>query len=399
VTIFVSCHILHIINIILLLLLLLLLPTTLLKIGKNKHKQRYRKGKLVMILKKSITDDDYVDGITKKKKQQHKRNNEEEGGDDFTTSCTTLTIADTERTSLGKSVRGPYKSYSEKFIAIQENLKRQCLLAIMEGRSLSDVDYYHGNGDNDDGGGMLLLTNGPTTDSSSSIRGPVDPDPDINPTRRLTIASRSTYASNNHSSSNKSKSVNDVVTWKSGVTGGSVVSMSRSRATTIGGVNSAPGVLEQVNDEMTKAPSVALGSARRGTYGGGVRYFTPDNSFYKSEGGTQSDTFDENEEDFDKEYEEDEDEDDEADNSMSDNGTLVINEEGTCVSSLGNFTSKSSEEDESSTNSTIASYVIDERSGSADTRYRPYVKDVKTTKNKSDKKMEKKSKKEKTKSR
>ena len=84
---------------------------------------------------------------------------------------------------------------------------------------------------------------------------------------------------------------------------------------------------------------------------------------------------------------------------MSDNGTLVINEEGTCVSSLGNFTSKSSEEDESSTNSTIASYVIDERSGSADTRYRPYVKDVKTTKNKSNKKKEKKSKKEKTKSR
>ena len=63
--------------------------------------------------------------------------------------------------------------------------------------------------------------------------------------------------------------------------------------------------------------------------------FAPDNSFYKSEGGTQSDTFDENEEDsdYDKEYEEDEDE--EADNSMSDSGTLVIN-----VSSLGNFTSK-----------------------------------------------------------
>ena len=86
---------------------------------------------------------------------------------------------------------------------------------------------------------------------------------------------------------------------------------------------------------------------------------------------------------------------------MTDNGTLVINEEGTsCVSiSLGNFTSKSSEEDESSTNSTIVLYVIDERSGSADTRYRPYVMDVKATKNKSDKKKEKKSKKENTKSR
>ena len=384
-------------------LLLVLIPTQLLhlQIGKNKHKQRYRKGKLVMILKKIITDDDdddNVDRIAKKKKDKRL-----EGGD-FTTSCTTLTIAETERTSLGKSVRGPYKSYSEKFIAIQENLKRQCLLAIMEGRSLSDVDY-HGNGDNDDyGGGMLLLTNGPATDSSSSIRGPVDPDPDINPTRRLTIASSSTHTttSNYHSSSNKSKSVNDVVTWKSGVTGGSV-GMSRSRATTIGGVNSAPGILEQVNDEMTKAPSVALGSARRGMYGGGVRYFTPDNSFYKSEGGTQSDTFEENEEesdydeeDDDEEYEEDED--DEAE-SMSDNGTLVINEEGTCVSSLGNFTSKSSEEDESSTNSTIASYVIDERSGSADTRYRPYVKDIKTIKDKNDKKKkEKKSKKDKTKS-
>jgi len=52
----------------------------------------------------------------------------------------------------------------------------------------------------------------------------------------------------------------------------------------------------------------------------------------------------------------------------------------------------------SCTNSTIASYLIDERSGSADTRYRPYVKDVKMTKDKSDKKDEKKSKKDKTKS-
>lgn len=394
-------HLSHrIINIIF--LILLLIPTFL-KISKIKHKQRYRKGKLVMILKKIITDndDDYVDRIVKKKKHKRLVFNDEEGGD-FENSCTTLTIAETERTSLGKSIRGPYESYSEKFIAIQENLKRQCLLAIMEGRSLSDVDYHGDDDDDDDGGGMLLLTNGPATDSSSSIGGSVDPDPDINLTRRLTIASSSTYASN-YRSSNKSKSVNDVVTWKSGVTCGSV-SMSRRRAITTGGVNSAPGVLEQVNDEITKAPSVALGSARRGTYGGGVRYFTPDNSFYKSEGGTQSDTFEEigekidyDEEDDDEEYEEDEDE--EADNSMSDNGTLVINEEGTCVSSLGNFTSKTPEDDESSTNSTIASYVIDERSGSADTLYRPFVKDVKTTKNKSDKKKEKKSKKDKTKSR
>jgi len=73
-----------------------------------------------------------------------------------------------------------------------------------------------------------------------------------------------------------------------------------------------------------------------------MRYFTPDNSFYKSEGGTQSDTFDENEEDFDKEYEEDEDEDDEADNSMTDNGTLVINEEGLLVLASALVTSRPS---------------------------------------------------------
>ena len=59
--------------------------------------------------------------------------------------------------------------------------------------------------------------------------------------------------------------MNDVVTWESGVTGGSVVSMSRSRATTIGGVNSAPGVLEQVNDEMTKAP-VLRGGVHEGAH-------------------------------------------------------------------------------------------------------------------------------------
>ena len=122
-------------------------------------------------MKTTITD---VDGYLK----DGSKNNARGGGDDCRSDATS---ACTERTSLGKSIRREYKSYSEKFLAEQEDIKRRCLLAIMEGRPLSDVGV----------GGVLLLTNGrlsSTTSvpkssfpsSSSSMSScPIDPDADI----------------------------------------------------------------------------------------------------------------------------------------------------------------------------------------------------------------------------
>ena len=188
-------------------------------------------------MKKTITD---VDGYLK----VGSNNNARGGGDDCRSDATS---ARTERTSLGKSIRGEYKSYSEKFLAEQEDIKRRCLLAIMEGRPLSDVGV----------GGVLLLTDGRSSSTTTSVPKssfpsssssmsscPIDPDADI-------VVERKDCGSRGGSHSNV------VVSY---------------RGTT--------------DDDFQAS---ALGSARRGVYGGGVRYFTPDNSFYRSEGGTGSD--------------------------------------------------------------------------------------------------------------
>jgi hypothetical protein len=182
-------------------------------------------------MKKTITNfDDYFNNKTK----------DERGADCYSAT----TSAHTERTSLGKSVRGQYKSYSEKFLAEQEDIKRRCLVAIMEGRSLSDVGV----------GGMLLLTDGRSTltsapklssSSSSSTKSwsPVDPDADI-------VVER------------------------------------ESNGSSVGSQANVIAPYRDVNDD--DACTNAFGSGRRGVYGGGIRYFTPDNSFYRSEGGTGS---------------------------------------------------------------------------------------------------------------
>jgi len=97
------------------------------KIGPTKKKQRYRKGKLVMILSKEINDND----DDEYKKSEH---------------CDSSEV--TEHTSLGRSVRCGFKSYSEKFLAEQEAAKQSTLLQLT-------------NGDGVDGAGHLLqLTNG-----------------------------------------------------------------------------------------------------------------------------------------------------------------------------------------------------------------------------------------------
>jgi len=78
-----------------------------------------------MILSKEISDDEY-------QKAQHCDSSE----------------TNTERTSLGRSVRCGFKSYSEKFLAEQEAAKRNSLLLLCNG---ADVDGA---------GHLLQLTNG-----------------------------------------------------------------------------------------------------------------------------------------------------------------------------------------------------------------------------------------------
>lgn len=97
------------------------------QIGPTKKKQRYRKGKLLMVLSKEINDND--DDEYKKAKYDDSSNA-------------------TEHTSLGRSVRCGFKSYSAKFLAEQEADKQSKMLQLT-------------NGEGVDGAGHLLqLTNG-----------------------------------------------------------------------------------------------------------------------------------------------------------------------------------------------------------------------------------------------
>ena len=103
------------------------------KVGKDKEKQRYRKGKLVVILKKTIRDNDHLFGHDNGRQMKLLTDGDEDSSYPASPTSTTAfsNASETSRTSLGKSIRGQYKSYSEKFLAeVDEEKKRQCLLAI-----------------------------------------------------------------------------------------------------------------------------------------------------------------------------------------------------------------------------------------------------------------------------
>ena len=102
---------------------------TLLQVGITKKKQRFRKGKLVMILSKEINDNE------EDEKPQH---------------CDSSEV--TERTSLGRSVRCGFRSYSEKFLAEQEAAKRSTLLQLTNGAGAAADGAANNN--------LLPLTNG-----------------------------------------------------------------------------------------------------------------------------------------------------------------------------------------------------------------------------------------------
>ncbi|KAL9187653.1 hypothetical protein ACHAXT_006031 [Thalassiosira profunda] len=287
------------------------------KKGAKKEKQRYRKGKLVLVLKKTVCDHDGDEDADARQKAASSRRTAERkvqkaiaGSQASGTMVTTGTTTDapasdasqaTGRTSLGKSVRGPYKSYSEKFLAEQEEDKRQYLLAVAEGRPLPQIGYGSAQGGAQ--GETLLLTDGSPT---GTARGG-DPEADLE--------------------SNEA---------------------------------SYPGA-EASGNQRELHKSVSALSDRKGVYGGGVRYFTPDEeedeSVDESEDGSDDGTTEEDE-DFaeEDEYAEDEyteDEDEDEDETYTEGGTYdeekteytQQSEEGTEASSDGTGSSLFSEEE------------------------------------------------------
>lgn len=120
-----------------------------------------------------------------------------------------VTSDTTAHTSLGRSIRCGYKSYSEKFLAEQEALKGNGLLMLTNG-PIDAPSYHSSNASNS--GGLLQLTNGVSTTSL-------------------------------------------------------------------------------VEEEKSRSAA----SDKRGVYGGGVRYFTPDKS-YSEDGDEESDESEESEE-------------------------------------------------------------------------------------------------------
>ena len=242
--------------------------------AKKKVKQRYRKGKLVMILKKTITDtptaaDPYVDTVTKPRKKkktkkktrssssvasssQDTQSTSTECSSSLYSSQSTDTSVQTSRTSLGKTIRGTYKSYSEKFLAQQEEEKQRCLLAIMEGVPADELNVY---GNDNVVGKQLLLTDG-----SDHYDGPVDAPSEYGD--ETTTSGTSTYNS---------------------------------------------------KDDFEKSRHT-VASNRRGVYGGGVCTFTPDNGGYdddeSEDEGTEEVCYEDSEEEDDVEEEEEEEEED-----------------------------------------------------------------------------------------
>jgi len=297
------------------------------KVGPTKKKQHYRKGKLVLILKKTISDDNtnaiqsstssstsntalvLAKSKKKKKSSRSKRSSshsktsslnsesssrvtESSQTADFNESSTTC---DTGRTSLGKSVRAGYRSYAEKFLAEQECEKKQYLLAIMEGRPLDDFGYNAvkaGSAGGDGEGKPLLLTDG-------STMGSVDPDAD-----RTMVSSR--VSSHRDTTSQ----------------GGSTLASNASSYDT------------SVNEsEESKKSSVKQKSTRRGVYGGGVQYFTPQQSYREEEEEGSEEGSEENRSTDNEDFEE-EDEDYSNDSNMieiegSDMGSMFSEEEST----------------------------------------------------------------------
>ena len=125
----------------------------------------------MLILKKTITNDDTTpDGKAASTALVVKHR---PPGDDSASAAST---SGTSRTSIGRSVRAGFASYSEKFLAERDEERKAALVAIREGQ---EVDIY--------GGApvprkVLALTDGPIDegdeDGSARSRGSASVDPD-----------------------------------------------------------------------------------------------------------------------------------------------------------------------------------------------------------------------------
>lgn len=197
------------------------------KLGPKKEKQRYTKGKLVLVLKKTISDHDDESSLRNKRTSSRPLLLENGPGPSSSSTAnfsqSTYHTNHTDRTSLGKHIRGKYKSYSEKFLAEQEEDKRQYMLAIVEGRPLPDA-YPSSDATI---GGRLLLTDGSNTSYTGNTTT------NYSSTDGGTTTTTTKYSTTDHSSDSRR--------------------------------------------EDFKKSTRTMGSNRQGVYGGGVRYFTPDN--------------------------------------------------------------------------------------------------------------------------
>jgi len=233
------------------------------KVGRTKKKQRYRKGKLVLIMYKPIKDET-VDHYSDVPKNKSSSNDNESVTSD----------AETAHTSLGRSIRCGYKSYSEKFIA------------------------QHMNGA---ANGVLLLTNG-TTNSSN----------------------------NNNASSGLLQ-----------ITNGTTSSSSN---------NNNMSYIQEEGEEGSE--STPASEKKRGVYGGGVRYFTPDKS-YSEDGDEGSDEEEDDQDDNASQESEEEDNKSASDDYLevegSDMGSFLSDEEDDTYNRPSSGVSSVVDEEENST--------------------------------------------------
>jgi len=141
----------------------------------------------------------------------------------------------TSRTSLGRSVRQGYQSYSEKFLAEQEEHKRRCLQTMAEGQPLPNPHHQDARAV----GGRFLLTDG--------TRVAIDPSGD-----RCALSGMSKVDEESTCFTSK--------------------------------VETATYTEEELgkSKELGKS-SGTFESNRKGVYGGGIKYFNPHNEEESSE--------------------------------------------------------------------------------------------------------------------
>ena len=139
------------------------------------------------------------------------------------------------------------------------------MLAIVEGRPLpDDVIGYSNNNNNGNGAGrQLLLTDGNTGGSMASS-GPTDPEADIT-SQHLSSSSCHSNDNEDHEDGGTRSGTSTMYTYGDTTTRASSTYGETATSTTVN------------SEDFKKSQPTMVSNGRRGVYGGGVRYFTPDN--------------------------------------------------------------------------------------------------------------------------